>query len=138
VPLVGVELVRVPDLAAFSACPTLTASVRARVQCIGCRADCIDHGVPSSVCSDSCVLARRARRLGGHACLLAGDPRALSVLSQALPFLSNCFTRLAIMITNLTRFLGESPELFRLARGSLRGRAVVIAVTSVRWRPGST
>jgi hypothetical protein len=70
-----------------------------------------------------------ARRLGGHACLLARDPRALSGLSQPLPFLSNGFERLAMMITNLTRFLRESPELFRLAPGSLRGRAVFRSLT---------
>jgi hypothetical protein len=75
-----------------------------RVQRIGCRADGIDHGVPSSVRRDRCVLPRRARRLGGHACLLARDPRALSGLSQPLTFLSNGFERLAMMITNLTRF----------------------------------
>jgi hypothetical protein len=85
------------------------------------------HGVPSSVCGDSCVLARRARRLGGHACVLARDPRALSGLSQPLPFLSNGFERVAMTITN--RFLRESPELFRLAPGSLRGRAVFRSFT---------
>src|ERR1041384_5511678 len=69
-----------------------------RVQRVGCRADGIDHGVPSGVRGDSCVLAR--------------DPRGLSGLSQ--PHTSNSFERLAMMITTLTRFLSESPERFPL------------------------
>jgi len=60
--------------------------------------------------STSCVLARRARRLRGHACVLAGDPRALSGLSQPISLLSSGFERLAMMITKVTRFLSESPE----------------------------
>src|SRR6185295_17487394 len=113
VPLVGVELVHVPDLAQRPPHVLDDAHLfERRVQRIGCRADCIDHGVAGSVCGDSCVLARGARRLGGHACLLARDPRALSGFSQPLAFLSNGFERLAMTITNLTRFLSESPELF--------------------------
>jgi hypothetical protein len=68
VPLVGVELVHVPDLAQRR--PHVFHDPHLfdrRVQRIGCRADGIDHGVPSSVRGDSCVLARGAPRLGGYA-----------------------------------------------------------------------
>ena len=68
VPPVGVELV--PSL--ISRRPHVFHDPHLfdrRVQRIGCRAGGIDHGVPSSVRGDSCVLARRAPRLGGYACL---------------------------------------------------------------------
>ena len=55
--------------------------------------------------------------------------RALSAVSRCLPFLSKGFERLAMMITNLTRFLSEWPELFRLVPGSLRGGAVFRSLT---------
>ena len=55
--------------------------------------------------------------------------RALSAVSRCLPFLSKGFERLAMMITNLTRFLSESPELFRLSPASLRGGAVFRSFT---------
>jgi len=130
VPLVGVELVHVPDLAQGPPHVLHDSHLfERRVQRIGCRTDGIDHGVPSSIRSDSCVLGRGARRLGGHACLLARDPRALSGLSQPLTFLSNGFERLAMMVTNLTRFFSESPELLRLASGSLGGRAIFRSLT---------
>jgi len=47
-----------------------------------------------------------------------------SRLAQPLSLLSDCFERLAMMIPNLTRFLRESPELFRLVPANLRGGAV--------------
>ena len=55
--------------------------------------------------------------------------RALSAVSRRLPFLSKGFERLAMMITNLTRFLSEWPELFHLVPGSLRGGAVFRSLT---------
>jgi hypothetical protein len=49
---------------------------------------------------------------------------AVSAVSQPLSVLSECFERLAMMITDLPRFLRELPELFRFVPGSLRGHAV--------------
>src|SRR4029453_815060 len=124
-PLVGVELVHVPYLAERP--PHFLHDLHVlerRVHRVGCRAYGIHHDMPRSVCGNSCFLARRARRLGCDPCLLAGDARRLSGLSQPLSLLSDCFERLAMMVTDLTRFLRESPELFRLVPGSLRGHAV--------------
>jgi hypothetical protein len=75
--------------------------------------------------SDACIVltvARTAsttafpRSVRGNACFLVGDMRRLSRVPQLLSRLSDCFERLAIMISDLTHFLRESP------------------VTSVRWR----
>ena len=77
---------------------------------------------PRSVRGNACFLAGNACRLGCIPCLLAGDMRRLSRVPQLLSLLSDCFERLEIMISDLTRFLRESPELFRRQRGHARRR----------------
>jgi hypothetical protein len=95
-----------------------------RVQRIGGGARRVHHGVPRSVGGSPCFFAGGARRLGCDPCLLAGNARSFSGVPQLLSVLSDCFERLAMMVANFTRFLCESPELFRLIPGVLRGYAV--------------
>src|SRR4029453_551073 len=124
-PLVGVELVQVSYLAESP--PHFLHGLHLferSVQRVGCGAYCIHHGVPRSLCGSSCFLARRARCRGCDPCLLAGGACGFSGFSQPLSLLSDRFERLAMMVTDLTRFLRESPELFRLVPGSLRGDAI--------------
>jgi hypothetical protein len=80
--------------------------------------------VTRGVGGDACFLACGARHFGCQARLFAVGARGLGRLSQPLALLSNCFERLATMITDLTPFLREPPALFRLALGGLRARAV--------------
>ena len=125
VALVGVELVHVPYLAERPPHVLHDLHLFERSsQRVGCGADGIHDGMPRSLRGRPCFLARRARRLGCHPCLLAGYARGFSGFSQPFSLLSDCFERFAMMITDLTGFFGELPELFRLATGSLRGRAV--------------
>ena len=93
-------------------------------ECIGSGAHHIHYGLPSGVCGVPCFLASGARRLGCDPRLLAGDARRLSGVPQLLSLLSDGFERFAMMVANFTRLLGQSPELFRLIPGSLRGYAV--------------
>jgi hypothetical protein len=96
----------------------------ASVHRVGGGAYCIDHSFPCSVCGNSCVLAGNTCRLGSIPCLLAGGARRLSAVPQLLSLLSDCVERVAMMIADLTRFLRESSELFRLVPGSLCGHVV--------------
>ena len=91
------------------------------VQRIGCDTYCIDHRVPRSLGIDSGVLPCRACCLAGPARLFAGDACDLSVVSPALLLLSDGFERVAMMIADLTRFLGELPGLFRVVPGRFSG-----------------
>ena len=84
----------------------------------------LDHGLPRRVGGVPRFLAGSARRLGGDPRLLAGDTRRLSGVPQMLSLLSNRFERFAMMIANFPSLLGESPELFGIIPGSLRGIAV--------------
>jgi hypothetical protein len=85
----------------------------------------VDDSLARSVCGNPCLLARRARRFGCESRLLTVDTRRLSGVAEPLSFLSDCLERLAMMIANLTRFLGQPPELFRLIPGHLSGHAIV-------------
>jgi hypothetical protein len=103
-----VSTIRICSSDAFSA-----SAVARTASTTACRA--------ASVATRASSLAVRAVSAAMRASSLA--IRALSAVSpHPLPFLSNSFERLAMMITNLTRFFSESPELFRLASGSLGGR----------------
>jgi len=94
------------------------------VQRIGCDTHCIQHGLPRGVGGSPSFFAGGARCLGCDPCLLAGDARSLRGAPQLLSVLSDGFERFAMMVADLTRFLCESPELFRLIPGMLRGYAV--------------
>jgi hypothetical protein len=52
--------------------------------------------------------------------LLTGGPRRLPGLPQALLRLPDDLERLTMLIADLSRFLGQSPELFRLISGRFR------------------
>ena len=93
-------------------------------ECIGSGAHRIHHGLPRRVGGVPRFLASSARRLGGDPRPLAGDARRLSGVPQMLSLLSDRFERFAMMIANFTSLLGESPELFGIIPGSLRGIAV--------------
>jgi hypothetical protein len=64
------------------------------------------------------------RSVGCDACILSRDPRRFRSCPQPLPLLPNCFERLTMLVANLTRFLGQSPELFRLIPARLGRNAV--------------
>ena len=85
----------------------------------------LDDSLAGSVCGNPCLLARRARRFCCQSRLLTGDTRRLSGVAEPLSLLSDCLERLAMMVANLTRFLGESPEPFRLIPCHLSGHAIV-------------
>ena len=57
-------------------------------------------------------------------CICSSDARRRSGVPQILSLLSDCFERFAMMIANFPSLLGESPELFGIIPGSLRGIAV--------------
>ena len=95
-----------------------------RAERFGGSAHRLHHGLPRRVGGVPRFLASSARRLGGDPRLLAGEPRRLSGVPQMLSLLSDRFERFTMMIANFTRLLGQSPELFRLIPGSLRGYAV--------------
>jgi hypothetical protein len=98
---------------------------------IGSGAYCIDHGLPRSVCCSPGFLTGNARRLGGDPGFFAGDARRLSGVAQPLLLLSDCLKRFAMMVPDLTRFLRQAPELFRLIPGRLGGYAVFRKPTDI-------
>ncbi len=105
--LVGVELVRVPQLTERP--PHLLDDLHlfeCRVQTIGGGAHRIHHRPP--------------RSLAGEARLLAGATRRFSGFADLLLQLSDGFDRLAVVVADFTRFLGLSPELFGLIPRSFR------------------
>ena len=57
--------------------------------------------------------------LGCLSCLFTGGPRHLAGFPQALLLLPDCLERLPMLVANLSRFLGQSPEPFRLIPGRL-------------------
>jgi hypothetical protein len=95
-----------------------------RVQRIGSRAHGIHDGLSRGLRDSPCFLTGRARRLGGDPRLLAGDARRLGGVTQPLSLLSDRLECVAMMVADLTRFLGEAPELFRFIPGSLRSHPV--------------
>jgi Na+/serine symporter len=59
--------------------------------------------------------------------------RRLRSVPQPLPFLSDCFEGLAMVVADLTRFLRQSSEPFSLVPACLRGAAPLAAQRSVAF-----
>ena len=99
-PLMGIELVHVPDLA---------------------------EG-PPHLLDDLHVFERRLERLGGgmhriHRCVtstLGGGSRRLRGLPEVLALLPDSLQRLTMLVTEFTCFLGQLSELFRLKPDGFR------------------